>query len=130
LGHVICDSTLFVALDRERRRRQEGPAHLFLREHPDEKIEMSVVTRGELARGFSRRTDWEAFCGSFTVLPLDEDVLWKAAEIFQDLRKRGEPAGENDLWIAATAMVTDQPLVTANSKDFQKIRGLRVLSHS
>jgi predicted nucleic acid-binding protein len=127
---MICDSTLFVALDRERRKRQEGPAHLFLRAHAAEKIEMSVVTRGELARGFSHRADWEIFCEGFTVHPLDEDVLWKAAEIFQGLRKRGEPTGENDLWIAATALVTDQPLVTANSKDFQKIRGLRVLSHS
>jgi tRNA(fMet)-specific endonuclease VapC len=126
---MICDSTLFVALDRERRRQREGPAHQFLKVHASERIEMSIVTRGELARGFSRRADWEEFCGGFTVHPLHEDVLWKAAEIFQDLRKRGEPTGENDLWIAATALVTDQALVTSNAKDFQKIRGLNVLSH-
>jgi predicted nucleic acid-binding protein len=65
-----------------------------------------------------------------TVHPLTEDVLWKAAEVFQDLRKRGEPTGENDLWIAATALVAGQPVVTANAKDFRKIRGLQVLSHS
>jgi len=61
---------------------------------------------------------------------LHADVLWKAADIFQDLRKRGEPFGENDPWIAATALFTDQPLVMASSNVFQKIRGLRVLSHS
>ena len=90
---------------------------------------MSVITRGELARGFPRRTDWEDFCTGFTVYPLDEDVLSKAAEVFQDLRKRGEPTGENDLWIAATALVAGHPLVTANIKDFRKIRGLQVWSH-
>ena len=90
---------------------------------------MSVITRGELARGFARRADWENFCAGFSVHPLNEDVLWKAAEIFQELRKQGEPTGENDLWIAATAVVAGQPLVTANAKDFQKIRGLQVLSH-
>ena len=90
---------------------------------------MSVITRGELARGFLRRTDWENFCAGFTVHPLDENVLWKAAEIFQDLRKRGEPTGENDLWIAATALVVGEPLVTANAKDFEKIGGLKILSH-
>lgn len=126
---MICDSTFFVALDRERRRRQEGPAHSFLRAHAAEEIAMSVITRGELARGFLRRTDWEDFCTGFTVYPLDENVLWKAAEVFQDLRKRGEPTGENDLWIAATALVAGHPLVTANIKDFCKIRGLQVLSH-
>jgi predicted nucleic acid-binding protein len=54
---MICDSTFFVALDRERRRRQEGPAHSFLRAHAAEEVAMSVITRGELARGFLRRTD-------------------------------------------------------------------------
>jgi tRNA(fMet)-specific endonuclease VapC len=126
---MICDSTFFVALDRERRRKQEGPAHSFLRAHAAEEVAMSVITRGELARGFLRRTDWESFCAGFTVHPLDENVLWKAAEIFQDLRKRGEPTGENDLWIAATALVVGEPLVTANAKDFDKISGLKVLSH-
>lgn len=126
---MICDSTFFVALDRERRKRQEGHAHSFLRAHPAEQITMSVVTRGELARGFLRRADWEGFCAGFTVHPLNEEVLWRAAEIFQDLRKRGEPTGENDLWIAATAVVAAEPLVTANAKDFRKIRGLQVLSH-
>jgi tRNA(fMet)-specific endonuclease VapC len=126
---MICDSTFFVALDRERRRREEGPAHSFLRAHAAEEIAMSVITRGELARGFLRRTDWESFCAGFTVHPLDENVLWKAAEVFQDLRKRGEPTGENDLWIAATALVVGEPLVTANAKDFQKISGLKVLSY-
>jgi tRNA(fMet)-specific endonuclease VapC len=126
---MICDSTFFVALDRERRRRQEGPAHSFLRAHAAEEVAMSVITRGELARGFLRRTDWESFCAGFTVHPLDENVLWKAAEFFQDLRKRGEPTGENDLWIAATALVVGEPLVTANAKDFEKISGLKVLSH-
>jgi hypothetical protein len=49
-------------------------------------------------------------------------------EIFQDLRKRGLPTGENDLWIAATALVAGRPLVTSNIKDFSKIHGLQVLS--
>jgi tRNA(fMet)-specific endonuclease VapC len=127
---MIYDSTFFVALDREHRKRQEGPAHSFLRAHASEEVAMSVVTRGELARGFLRQADWEDFCAGLTVYSLNEDVLWKAAEIFRDLRKRGEPTGENDLWIAATAIVAAQPLVTANTKDFLKIHGLQVLSHS
>ena len=90
---------------------------------------MSVITRGELARGFARRADWQAFCGYFSTYGVDDEVLWKAAEIFQDLRGKGVPTGENDLWIAATAIAAGQPLVTENAKDFAKISGLRVLSH-
>jgi predicted nucleic acid-binding protein len=127
---MICDSTFFVAIDRERRKRLDGPAHAFLKAHAAEELAMSVVTRGELARGFSRQADWESFCAGFTVYPLNDEVLWKAAEIFQDLRRRGDPTGENDLWIAATALVADQPLVTKNTKHFSKVHNLRVLAHS
>ncbi len=126
---MIFDSTFFVALDRESRKGRDGPAHAFLRSHFAEEIAMSAVTRGELARGFPRRVDWENFCAGFTVYPLNEEVLWMAAEIFRDLRKRGELTGDNDLWIAATALVASQPLVTANAKDFLKIHGLEVRSH-
>jgi predicted nucleic acid-binding protein len=126
---VIYDSTFFVALDRERRKGQEGPAHAFLRTHAAEEVEMSVITRGELAQGFRQRSEWEDFCAGFTVYPIGEDVLWRASEVFQDLRRRGEPTGENDLWIAATALAAGRSLVTTNTRHFRKIRGLQVLSH-
>lgn len=90
---------------------------------------MSSITRGELARGFARKGDWQAFCSHFTTFEIDDDILWKAAEIFEDLRRRGAPTGENDLWIGATAIVAGQPLVTENAKDFEKMSGLRVSSH-
>jgi predicted nucleic acid-binding protein len=126
---MIYDSTFFVALDRERKRHRFGPAHEFLQAQADEEVAMSDITRGELARGFDRREDWLVFCADFTVYKIDDAVLWKAAEVFQDLRKRGLPTGENDLWIAATALVAGEPLVTSNIKDFSKIHGLQVLSH-
>ena len=127
---MIYDSTFFVALDRERQRNRFGPAHAFLQAHADEEVAMSDITRGELARGFDRREDWLVFCADFTVYKIDDAVLWTAAEVFRDLRKRGLPTGENDLWIAATALVAGQPLVTSNLKDFSKIHGLQVLSHN
>ena len=42
---------------------------------------------------------------------------------------RAKPAGENDLWIAATALVVGEPLVTANAKDLEKIGGLKIPPH-
>jgi predicted nucleic acid-binding protein len=126
---MIYDSTFFVALDRERQRNRFGPAHAFLQAQAGDEVAMSDITRGELARGFDRREDWLVFCADFIVYKIDDAVLWKAAEIFQDLRKRGLPTGENDLWIAATALVAGQPLVTSNTKDFSRIHGLQVVSH-
>jgi predicted nucleic acid-binding protein len=126
---VIFDSTFFVALHRELRRAQRGPAQEFLLHHADEICGMSEITRGELARGFATKAAWTDFCDRFVIYPYNDAVAWRAAEIFTDLRKRGVMTGENDLWIAATALETGGVLVTRNVKHFREIRGLKVLVH-
>ena len=126
---MIFDSTFFVTLHRELQRGGPGPAHTFLRDHADEVPGMSEITRGEFARGFTSRVAWTEFCDRFVIFPFNDDVAWQASLIFTDLLRRGLPTGENDLWIAATAIAADETLVTRNTKHFQAIRGLRVLNH-
>ncbi len=126
---MIFDSTFFVALHRELQRRAPGPAHALLAAHADETPGMSEITRAELARGFGSRAAWMEFCDRFVVFPFNDDVAGCAAEIFADLRRRGLPTGENDLWIAATAIVAGETLVTRNLRHFREIRGLRLLAH-
>jgi predicted nucleic acid-binding protein len=126
---MIGDSTFFVTLHRERQRQKRGPAHALLEAHAEEKFMMSVITRGEMARGFADRGAWEAFCRVFITCEINDEVLWKALEIYRHLRERGIPTGENDLWIAATALATDQTLVTNNTKNFSNIPQLRLRSH-
>ena len=126
---MIFDSTFFVALHRELQRGVTGPAQAFLRQHADEVPGMSEITRGKLARGFSSRAAWTDFCDRFVNFPFNDAVAWRAAVIFADLRRRGVPTGENDLWIAATAIEADETLVTRNLRHFREIRGLKVLAH-
>jgi predicted nucleic acid-binding protein len=126
---VIFDSTFFVALHRELQRGQDGPAQRFLVQHADEVPGMSEITRAELARGFFSRAAWTDFCDRFVVFPFNDAVAWRAAVIFTDLRRRGVPTGENDLWIAATAIEAGETLVTQNLKHFREIRGLKVVAH-
>ena len=89
---------------------------------------MSEITRGELARGFASRAAWTEFCDRFVVFPFNDAVAWRAAVIFNDFRRRGT-TGENDLWIAATAVEAGETLVTRNVKHFREIRGLRIVAH-
>lgn len=126
---MIFDSTFFVALHRELQREEMGPAHRILAEHPQEVPGMSEITRGELARGFASRAAWTDFCDRFVVFPFNDAVAWRAAVIFNDLRRRGMPTGENDIWIAATAVEAGETLVTRNVKHFREIRGLRIVAH-
>lgn len=126
---MIFDSTFFVALDRELQRGETGPAQRLLADHPQEVPGMSEITRGELARGFASRAAWTDFCDRFVVFPFNDAVAWRAAVIFNDLRRRGVPTAENDLWIAATAVEAGETLVTRNVKHFREIRGLRIVAH-
>jgi predicted nucleic acid-binding protein len=43
-----------------------------------------------------------------------------------ELEARGEMIGNNDLWIAAHAVVAGLTLVTNNESEFQRVRGLKV----
>ena len=126
---MIFDSTFFVALHRELQRGETGPTQDFLQRHANEVPGMSEITRGELARGFTTRAGWTDFCDRFVSFPFDDAVAWQAAVIFNDLRRRGVPTGENDLWIAATAVAAGETLVTRNVRHFRDIRGLKVVAH-
>ncbi len=57
--------------------------------------------------------------------PLDYVAMEKAAEIHVSLR-RGQQIEDNDIYIAAAAIVNGCTLVTANDKHFSRIDGLNV----
>ena len=126
---MIFDSTFYVLLHREIRRDEAGPVRRFMAQHSREVPGMSEITRAELARGFTTRAAWMDFCEPFVLFPFNDAVAWRAAVIFTDLRRRGVPTGENDLWIAATAIEAGETLVTRNLKHFREIRGLKVTAH-
>ena len=66
------------------------------------------------------------FLAPLEVIPFDED----AAESFGDLRavleKSGRPIGPLDTLIAGHALSLNATLVTNNTREFQRVKGLRV----
>jgi len=100
MGLILCDTTFFVDLHREQKRGKKGPATRILAESPGEELAMSVITRGELARGFDDIEAWSGFCVGFLVPPLDNETLWAAGVLFNRLRDKGFTMSDNDLWIA------------------------------
>lgn len=52
--------------------------------------------------------------------------IW--GEIMTDSKRNGLNVSISDAWIAATAINLQIPLVTNNEKDFQKIKGLTIIS--
>jgi tRNA(fMet)-specific endonuclease VapC len=53
--------------------------------------------------------------------------IW--ADIAAKCHAKGAPRQDNDLWVAATALRYNLPLVTHNRRDFDDIAGLTIISH-
>ena len=86
---------------------------------------ISIVTEGEL-RSLARQRDWgrdkrdrmEFALGYFKIVPVDTpEQVSIYADIDNHCSERGRIMGKNDLWIAATAALTDARLLTSD-RDF------------
>jgi predicted nucleic acid-binding protein len=73
---------------------------------------------------------WRQRLPYYVVLFPDLEMCDIWARITADCHRRGRPRQDNDLWIAATALRYDLPLVTHNRKDFEDIPGLSVISEA
>lgn len=102
----------------------------YLTEHRT--FALSIITRYEILRGLKAKDAavqalaFDRFCATCVVVPLTDDIVVRAAEIYATLRKRGEPIGDADILIAATALTHGCGVVTNNESHFRRIDGLDV----
>ena len=92
---------------------------------------MSVLAKAELLYGVEvspRRAQDAAALAAFLpyveALDFSDDAALHYAEIRADLKKRGALIGANDLLIAAHARALELTLVTNNTAEFERVRGL------
>ena len=94
----------------------------------------SILTRYENLRGLMAKEArrqiqrFEEQCQRSRVLPLTDEIVVRAAEIYGDLHRRGGIIGDADTLIAATALVHGLPVTTENVDHFLRVQGLRVES--
>jgi tRNA(fMet)-specific endonuclease VapC len=59
---------------------------------------------------------------------VDLEIARAHARIAAELAAQGTPIEVHDVWLAATCVVHDLTIVTANIRDFERVAGLRVES--
>jgi tRNA(fMet)-specific endonuclease VapC len=87
--------------------------------------EIEYGTRKE-EKNVRRQVIVEGLLKNMRIIPFDGDAAREAARIRIDLERRGLMIGPVDLLISATALSRGATLVTNNSKEFSRIRGLRL----
>ena len=92
----------------------------------------SIITRYELLRGLKvkgatkQAIVFDRFCQKNIVLPLTDEIVVEAAEVYAELRERGELISDADILIGASALVHGFAVVTNNEHHFRRIKGLEV----
>ncbi|SFR32335.1 type II toxin-antitoxin system VapC family toxin [Halorubrum sodomense] len=89
---------------------------------------ISSMTLFELYYGIARATESEDerkkvenILASKPVHPADTAVMRKAGRLAGELQNEGTPVGDGDVIIAATAEVVDEPVLTRNVDDFERL---------
>jgi len=113
-------------------RRPQGPVGRRIVEVGEESICTSIIVAAELRYGaeksgskqLSERVD--LLLSALEILPLEPPADRRYGEIRHHLARQGTPIGPNDLVIAAHVLAADLTLVTANTREFERVPSLRV----
>ena len=115
-----------------RQKRPEEVLRRFRKLRPGEAV-LSVITYGELLYGAAKSAQRLAVLERLRelvhwlpALSLPESAAEAYGSIRAELESKGEMIGNNDLWIAAHAVVTRLILVTNNESEFRRVRGLKI----
>lgn len=126
---LLADSEFVIALSRRPGSAIRTRADSFLERHATATLYISRVTTCEVSAGFTRRQDAAAVLHGFTPLEIDDDVAWQASRIARELKGKGQHIGDNDVWIAATAMAYGLPVVSNNARHLGRVKGLELRAY-
>lgn len=113
-------------------KRPESVLRRFMQCRPEDMC-LSSIALAELEFGVRNSARPEqnqlalvTFLSRIAVLPFDADAAMEYGVIRTDLTKKGRLIGANDLLIAAHAKALGLTLVTNNTREFERVEGLKV----
>ncbi len=112
--------------------RPESVAQRINELEEDAELCMSFFTYAEMLKGAERSAHKDKVLRQLTQLVRQVPVIYHVDHVlceqyaahFTHLKETGMPIGANDLWIACHALAENAILVTHNTKEFRRIRGL------
>ncbi len=113
-------------------RNPQGKAAKRVAKVGEDNICTSIIVAAELRYGCAKIGSKrllkavEDLLGEISVLPFDVPADAEYGEIRSELEAAGKPIGGNDLLIAAHACAAGATIVTANTGEFKRIRGLNI----
>jgi tRNA(fMet)-specific endonuclease VapC len=113
-------------------RRPRGLVASRIAEVGEDSICTSVIVAAELRYGAEKSDSKQLaervvlLLSALEILPLEPPADHRYAEVRHHLATQGTPIGPNDLLIAAQTLAADLTLVTANTREFERVPSMRV----
>jgi predicted nucleic acid-binding protein len=105
---LLLDTSFLIEFEDELAADRPGSASALLAARRNQPAAISIVTLGEFAEGFLDPVALSDFVRPFRIVQLSRMIAWRAALLQTSLLRR---LGENDAWIAATAIAYGATLV-------------------
>lgn len=100
---------------------------------PFESIVIPRIVVAEIEYGAKKSKNYKQtiekyneFINHFEIIDFDEKASRKFGDIRWTLEQEGKQIGPNDLIIASTVLAHEGVLVTHNTKEFERIKGLKI----
>ncbi|MGH8705073.1 MAG: type II toxin-antitoxin system tRNA(fMet)-specific endonuclease VapC [Burkholderiales bacterium] len=130
MRYLLDTNTLIYALNA--RPRHQAVLERFDREAPED-LAVSSITLAELRYGIAKSRRREAnrralrqVLEALNVVPFDAHAANRYGSVRAELEAAGRPIGPLDTLIAAHALSLSLTLVTSNTREFSRVRRLRV----
>lgn len=102
------------------------------RKYSPEEMCISAITFAELEYGVEKsmkpaqnRLALMLFLSNIAIMPFDSKAATEYGKIRSVLEKKGKLIGSNDMLIAAHAKALGLTLITNNSREFERVEGLK-----
>lgn len=125
-GRMVVDTGVFIDY-----LRSKDKAKTILQGLPENsELYISSVTLYELYMGATNERKWldvKLLTEDIPVLSFTKSIAERAALTYQELKKENMIIEFRDIFIAATAITHDMPVLTRNKKHFTRVKGLKLL---
>lgn len=98
-------------------------------------LAIAFITVGEMYYGAEKanwgekkRKELETTLRNFVVIPYDHEIARCYGRLVAERTRAGNPIAPNDAWIAACTVRHGVPLVTHNSRHFEGINGIELIT--
>jgi tRNA(fMet)-specific endonuclease VapC len=126
VGNLLIDTSIIIDHLRKANKNNSSFYHIVGKYT----LFISTITVFELYAGAiddQKKQDISNVLDYVTILPFTKATAQKSGEIYLSLRKQNQGIETKDLFIAATALSHDLPILTLNLRHFERVKELNIL---